>query len=155
MRWTYLSIPKLQRWHRWSLGMNKWLHPTLFWVCNYLSILGLKLISICKRCHCSRLFECKMPRRFADSHFETLHPPSMPENKQLGCSPRSLTMPSTRECLPSRRLRLFSSPLAQQQRQEYEKYIIRFAKHEIRHTCNHNISHNINKLLMNINNCFQ
>ena len=27
--WNYLSIPKLQRLHRWSLGMDKLFHPTL------------------------------------------------------------------------------------------------------------------------------
>ena len=30
-------------------GMNKWLHPTLYWVCDYLSMLGLKLIYVDKR----------------------------------------------------------------------------------------------------------
>ena len=41
---NYLAIPKLQRLHRWSLGMAKWFHPTLYWVCDYLSMLGLKVI---------------------------------------------------------------------------------------------------------------
>ena len=27
MGWNYLSIPKLQRLHRWSLGMDKSFHP--------------------------------------------------------------------------------------------------------------------------------
>ena len=39
MGWNYLSIPKLQRCNRWSLGMNKYFHPTLHNECNYLSIL--------------------------------------------------------------------------------------------------------------------
>ena len=39
-----VSIPKLQWLHRWSSGMDKWFHPTLYWVCGYLSMLGLKLI---------------------------------------------------------------------------------------------------------------
>ena len=29
--------------------MDKYFHSTLYWVCNYLSILGLKLIHISKR----------------------------------------------------------------------------------------------------------
>ena len=40
MGWNYLSIPKLQRCNRWSLGMDKWFHPTLYWACDYLSMLG-------------------------------------------------------------------------------------------------------------------
>ena len=43
MGWNYLSIPKLQRLHRWSLGMDKQFHPTFCNGCNYLSMLGLKL----------------------------------------------------------------------------------------------------------------
>ena len=45
----YLSIPKLQRFH-----------PTLFWVSNCLSILGLKLIHVSKRGHLSA------PSRYLD-----------------------------------------------------------------------------------------
>ena len=41
--WNYLSIPKLQRCNRWSLGMDKQFHLTLYQTCNYLSMLGLKL----------------------------------------------------------------------------------------------------------------
>ena len=37
-------MPKLQRLHRWSLGMAKLLHPTLYNRCDYLSTLGLKVI---------------------------------------------------------------------------------------------------------------
>ena len=44
MGWNYFSIPKLQRLHRWSLGMDKWFHPTHYDGCNYLSMLGLKLV---------------------------------------------------------------------------------------------------------------
>ena len=49
--WNYLSIPKLQRLHRWCLGMDKSRHPTLYDGCKYLSTLGSKLtnISIIKR----------------------------------------------------------------------------------------------------------
>ena len=49
MGWNYLSIPKLQRLHRWSLGMDKWFHSTLYNGCNYLSMLGLKLNHVSKR----------------------------------------------------------------------------------------------------------
>ena len=46
--WNYLSIPKLQRMNRWSLGMDKELHITLNWTCDYLSMLGLKLQHVSK-----------------------------------------------------------------------------------------------------------
>ena len=39
---------KLQRFNRWSLGMDKWFHPTLYWACDYLSMLGLKLNHVSK-----------------------------------------------------------------------------------------------------------
>ena len=48
MGWNYLSIPKLQRLHRWSLGMDKQFRPILYWVCNYISMLGLKLNHVIK-----------------------------------------------------------------------------------------------------------
>ena len=51
MGWNHLSIPKLQRLHRWSLGMDKQFHPTLYNGCNYLSMLGLKLNHVSKRGH--------------------------------------------------------------------------------------------------------
>ena len=51
MGWNYLSIPKLQRLHRWSLGMDKQFHPIHYNVCNYLSMLGLKLNHVSKRGH--------------------------------------------------------------------------------------------------------
>ena len=41
--WNYIPIPKLQRCNRWSLGIDKWLNPTLHWACDYLSMLGLTL----------------------------------------------------------------------------------------------------------------
>ena len=41
-----LSIPKLQRYNRWSLGMDKKFHPTFHWARDYLSMLGLKLIHV-------------------------------------------------------------------------------------------------------------
>ena len=51
MGWNYLSIPKLQRLHRWSLGMDKLFHPIHYNGCNYLSMLGLKLNHVSKRGH--------------------------------------------------------------------------------------------------------
>ena len=44
MGWNDLSIPKLQRCNRWSLGI----YVTLSWECNYLFMLGLKLIFVSK-----------------------------------------------------------------------------------------------------------
>ena len=49
VEWNYLYIPKLQWLHRWSLGMDKWFHPTLYNGRNYLSMLGLKLKHVSKR----------------------------------------------------------------------------------------------------------
>ena len=46
---NYLFISKLQCWNRWSLGMDELFHPTLFWACNYLYMLGLKLNHVSKR----------------------------------------------------------------------------------------------------------
>ena len=51
MGWDYLSIPKLQWLHRWSLGMGKLFHPKLFNGCNYLSVLGLMLNHVSKKGH--------------------------------------------------------------------------------------------------------
>ena len=47
--WNVLSIPKIQRLHRWSLGMDKQFHPTFYQAYDYLSMLGLKLMHISKR----------------------------------------------------------------------------------------------------------
>ena len=47
--WNYLSIPKLERYNHWSLGMDMYLHPTLYWACDYLSMLELKLNHVSKR----------------------------------------------------------------------------------------------------------
>ena len=49
MGWNYLSIPKLQRYNRWSLGMDKLFHPILYNGCDYISMLGLKLNHVSKR----------------------------------------------------------------------------------------------------------
>ena len=48
---NYLSIPKLQRSHRWSLGMDKLFHHIHYNGCNYLSMLRLKLNHVSKRGH--------------------------------------------------------------------------------------------------------
>ena len=48
MRWNYLSITKVQRWNRWSLGMYEQFHPTLYWLCAYLYMMGIKLIHVSK-----------------------------------------------------------------------------------------------------------
>ena len=53
MGWNYLSIPKLQRFLRWSLGTLKKFRPTHYNGCDYLSMLGLKLIHDGKRAYCS------------------------------------------------------------------------------------------------------
>ena len=49
MRWNYLPLPKLQRCNRWSLGVDKSFHSTLYWTCDYLSMPGLKFIHINER----------------------------------------------------------------------------------------------------------
>ena len=46
--WDYLSIPKLQWCKIWSLVMYKSFHPTFYWACNYVSMLGLKLLHVGK-----------------------------------------------------------------------------------------------------------
>ena len=48
MVWNCLSISKLQRLYRWSLGMEKYFHATLYIGCNYLSMLALKLNHVSK-----------------------------------------------------------------------------------------------------------
>ena len=47
--WKYSSVPKLQRLQRWNLEMDKWFYFTLYWACDYLSVLGFKLIHVTKR----------------------------------------------------------------------------------------------------------
>ena len=49
MGWNYLSIPKLRRCNRWSLGMDKSFHPRLYQAGDYLSTLGFKLNYFSKR----------------------------------------------------------------------------------------------------------
>ena len=41
---NYISIPKLQRLHRWRLGMDKEFHFAFYDEYNYLYMLGLKFI---------------------------------------------------------------------------------------------------------------
>ena len=48
MEWNYTSIPKLQRLHLWSLGMDKWFHPTLYTGHNCLCTVELKLNHVSK-----------------------------------------------------------------------------------------------------------
>ena len=69
---NYLSIPKLQQCNRWRLGMDKLFHRTLYWACDYLSMLGLKLnhvskigIRNLKRCQDTFLSAMK---KFVDLH---------------------------------------------------------------------------------------
>ena len=47
---NYLSIPILQRLHRWSLGMDKLFHLTLFWTCDYSSMLRLRVLMMAYKC---------------------------------------------------------------------------------------------------------
>ena len=47
VEWTCLSIPKLQRPHRLSLGMDKLFHPTQHNGYNYLSMVGFKFNHVC------------------------------------------------------------------------------------------------------------
>ena len=49
MGWNYISIPKLQRLHRWSLWMDMQFHPTFYDGCDYLSMLAFKLFHVSKR----------------------------------------------------------------------------------------------------------
>ena len=44
-----ISIHRLQRLHNWHLGMDKQFHPTLYWSCDYVSVIGLKLFRVSKK----------------------------------------------------------------------------------------------------------
>ena len=57
MGWNNLSIPQLQRLHRWHFGMNNWFHLQLYNWCNYISMLGWKLIHVSKRGHRNHYFQ--------------------------------------------------------------------------------------------------
>ena len=49
MGWNYLSIPRLQQPCCSILGMDKHFHHTLYWACDYSSMLGWKLFHVNKR----------------------------------------------------------------------------------------------------------
>ena len=49
MTWNNLATPKIQRLHRWSLGMDMKTHLTFSWICYYVSMLGIKLNHVSKR----------------------------------------------------------------------------------------------------------
>ena len=73
MGWNYLSIPKLQRLYRLSLGMDKYFHPTLYWACDYLSMLGLKLNHVSKRGHSRQCYVMpKIEHQSISSHLSYL-----------------------------------------------------------------------------------
>ena len=44
-----LIITKLQRFKRWSLGMDKQFHPIIYWAFDYLSMLGLEFTHVSKK----------------------------------------------------------------------------------------------------------
>ena len=67
MGWNYLSIHKLQRLHRWSLGMDKQFHPILYNGCDYLSM--LKLNHVGERGPCCRSFK-RVPQIYMAGFFE-------------------------------------------------------------------------------------
>ena len=48
MGWNCLSIPKFHRCKRWSFGIDKYFHPTLYNGRNYFSMLGWKLKHVSK-----------------------------------------------------------------------------------------------------------
>ena len=48
--WDEIAFP-FRDFNGCSLGMAKWFHPTHYNGCNYLSMLRLKLIHVCKRGH--------------------------------------------------------------------------------------------------------
>ena len=39
----------LSNFRHWSVGIDKWFHYTIYWACDYLSMLGLKFIHVSKR----------------------------------------------------------------------------------------------------------
>ena len=73
MGWNYLCNPKLQRWHCWSLGMDKLFYPTLYNGCNYLSMLGLKSNHVSKRGHGTKLCTYFMCRTVVDTKMWKFH----------------------------------------------------------------------------------
>ena len=78
--WNYLSIHKFQRCNRRSLGKDVEFHPTLYWACDYICMLGLKSIHVSKRdsrsslqLATSRGAQCRVVTRAlqASSHWST------------------------------------------------------------------------------------
>ena len=49
MGWNYLSFPKLQRWNRWSLRIDKQFYPTHYNVCYYIFMSGINFNHVSKR----------------------------------------------------------------------------------------------------------
>ena len=80
MGWNYLSIPKLQRCNRWSLEMD-----TLYNGCNYLSMLGLKLIHVSKRGH-KRDIEITNEVEYGQLKFQNTFVARAPRHTPLGIS---------------------------------------------------------------------
>ena len=70
MWWNYLSIHKLERCNRWSLGMDKSFHPPLYQAIDCLSMLGLTLNHASKRRHwCFARFAAKTAGQCAPKCF--------------------------------------------------------------------------------------
>ena len=40
-----------QRWNRWRIGIDLKFHPTLYWACNYIFVLGIKSTHVSKLGH--------------------------------------------------------------------------------------------------------
>ena len=62
MMWFQLIYPftnyKLQELYRWSLWMDKWFHCTLYWACEYLSMLGSSYaVPFCRVQYISRIVQ--------------------------------------------------------------------------------------------------
>ena len=62
--WLTWSIPKLQWLYHWSwsLGKDKSFHPTLYNICNYLSMLRLKLNNLSKKGPRPDIVGCLQPQ---------------------------------------------------------------------------------------------
>ena len=84
--WNYLSIPKLQRCNRWSLGMDKQFHPTLYWTCGFLFMLALKPIHVSKwDLYVTIMLVTLQVAHVASKHL-SLHKPVSPQVKLDGPS---------------------------------------------------------------------
>ena len=78
MRWIYLSIPQRQRCYRSNLGMDKYFHPTLNLACDYISMLGLKVIHVSKRGPCCGLLSVAFAHSLLDYFTGTKTPCECP-----------------------------------------------------------------------------